>query len=88
LNFFNFFIFKFIIYFCAVIIELQRLFASLVLSTQKYVDPSHMLKKLKDKAGNTLKIGNQEDVVGMLKLRFHVSVSLYFIRVFIYLCLI
>eukprot|EP00026_Physarum_polycephalum_P001894 Phypoly_transcript_01897.p1 GENE.Phypoly_transcript_01897~~Phypoly_transcript_01897.p1 ORF type:complete len:1017 (+),score=204.66 Phypoly_transcript_01897:308-3052(+) len=45
------------------IIELQRLFASLVLSTQRYVDPSHMLKKLKDKSGNTLKIGNQEDVV-------------------------
>jgi hypothetical protein len=50
-----------------VMIELQRLFASLVLSTQKYVDPSHMLKKLKDKSGNTLKIGNQEDVVGMVR---------------------
>ena len=45
-------------------VELQRLFANLVLSGQRYVDPSHMLKKLKDKSGNTLKIGNQEDVVG------------------------
>ena len=46
--------------------ELQRLFANLVLTNQSYVDPSHLLKKLKDRAGKPLNIGNQEDVSGLL----------------------
>lgn len=41
--------------------ELQRLFAQLILSNQKYVDPSPLLKKvLKD--GKPVDIGEQEDV--------------------------
>lgn len=44
--------------------ELQRLFAQLILSNQKYVDPSPLLKKvLKD--GKPVDIGEQEDVAGL-----------------------
>ena len=44
--------------------ELQRLFAYLILSNQKWVDPSALLKKLLDKNGQPVNIGNQEDVSG------------------------
>eukprot|EP01088_Endostelium_zonatum_P000337 TRINITY_DN1061_c0_g1_i2.p1 TRINITY_DN1061_c0_g1~~TRINITY_DN1061_c0_g1_i2.p1 ORF type:complete len:652 (-),score=171.58 TRINITY_DN1061_c0_g1_i2:87-2042(-) len=42
--------------------ELQRLFALLVMSKEKWVDPSPLLKKLLDKTGKPVNIGNQEDV--------------------------
>jgi hypothetical protein len=44
--------------------ELQKLFARLLYTNQKYVDPSDLLKKLKDKNGKTIEIGQQEDVGG------------------------
>lgn len=44
--------------------ELQRLFAYLILSNQKWVDPSALLKKLLDNSGQPVNIGNQEDVSG------------------------
>eukprot|EP01113_Clastostelium_recurvatum_P034055 TRINITY_DN4575_c0_g1_i2.p1 TRINITY_DN4575_c0_g1~~TRINITY_DN4575_c0_g1_i2.p1 ORF type:complete len:1155 (+),score=301.78 TRINITY_DN4575_c0_g1_i2:51-3515(+) len=43
-------------------LELQRLFAEMLLSTLKAVDPSRLARALKDRHGQPLRIGNQEDV--------------------------
>eukprot|EP00005_Dracoamoeba_jomungandri_P000425 CAMPEP_0174251172 /NCGR_PEP_ID=MMETSP0439-20130205/1081_1 /TAXON_ID=0 /ORGANISM="Stereomyxa ramosa, Strain Chinc5" /LENGTH=918 /DNA_ID=CAMNT_0015331415 /DNA_START=79 /DNA_END=2835 /DNA_ORIENTATION=+ len=41
---------------------LQKLFAFMLLSNQKWVDPSPLLKKILDRNGQPINIGNQEDV--------------------------
>ncbi|KAL6077181.1 Ubiquitin carboxyl-terminal hydrolase 28 [Balamuthia mandrillaris] len=46
----------------AFMVELQRLFAYMLLTNQKWVDPTPLLKKLMDKNGEPINIGNQEDV--------------------------
>lgn len=43
---------------------LQSLFAQMQLSNQSYVDPSALLKKLLDKDGKPVQVGNQEDIGG------------------------
>ena len=50
--------------------ELQSLFSSLILSNQKFVDPSNLINKLKDKNGNKITIGQQQDVADYLDLLF------------------
>jgi hypothetical protein len=44
--------------------ELQRLFAHLSASNQKWVDPSAVLRKLIDRHGKPVRIGEQEDASG------------------------
>lgn len=44
--------------------ELQKLFTSLSFSNQKYIDPSHLLKKTIGTDGKPVFVGNQEDVAG------------------------
>lgn len=43
--------------------NLQMLFTRLIGSDQKYVDPSEVLNKTVDELGNTVKIGDQEDII-------------------------
>lgn len=43
--------------------ELQRLFAKLILSNQKYADPSDLLRNT-TKDGKPVTIGDQQDVAG------------------------
>lgn len=42
--------------------ELQRIFAYFLFTNQKWVDPSALLKKILDRNGTPVNIGNQEDV--------------------------
>ena len=42
--------------------ELQRLFAYLTLSEEKWYDPSQLFKTMVDETGSPVKIGSQEDV--------------------------
>ena len=42
--------------------QLQKLFAHMIRSNKKYVDPSNVLKSLVDDFGNPLEIGDQKDV--------------------------
>jgi hypothetical protein len=44
--------------------ELQRIFAYFLFTNQKWVDPSALLKKILDRNGTPVNIGNQEDVSG------------------------
>jgi ubiquitin carboxyl-terminal hydrolase 25/28 len=46
----------------AFMLELQRLFGAMVLSNQRFVDPSNLLKKIVDDQGKPVTIGAQEDV--------------------------
>ena len=46
----------------AFMLELQKLFCSMVLSNQRFVDPSNLLKKIVDDQGKPVSIGAQEDV--------------------------
>lgn len=43
-------------------LELQKLFCAMVLSNQRFVDPSNLLKKIVDDQGKPVNIGAQEDV--------------------------
>lgn len=43
-------------------IELQKLFCAMILSSQRFVDPSNLLKKIVDESGKPVNIGAQEDV--------------------------
>jgi ubiquitin carboxyl-terminal hydrolase 25/28 len=43
-------------------LELQKLFCAMVLSNQRFVDPSNLLKKIVDDQGKSVTIGAQEDV--------------------------
>lgn len=43
-------------------LELQKLFCAMLLSTQRFVDPSNLLKKIVDEQGKVVNIGAQEDV--------------------------
>jgi len=43
--------------------NLQRLFARLIGSDQKYSDPSDVLNRTVDDLGNPVRIGDQEDIV-------------------------
>lgn len=43
-------------------IELQKLFCAMILSRQRFVDPSSLLKKIVDEGGKVVNIGAQEDV--------------------------
>ena len=43
-------------------VELQKLFCAMVLSRQRFVDPSNLLKKIVDESGKPVNIGAQEDV--------------------------
>eukprot|EP01119_Soliformovum_irregulare_P016726 TRINITY_DN4887_c0_g1_i1.p1 TRINITY_DN4887_c0_g1~~TRINITY_DN4887_c0_g1_i1.p1 ORF type:complete len:911 (-),score=321.92 TRINITY_DN4887_c0_g1_i1:169-2667(-) len=48
--------------------QLQRLFVKLMLSNQKYVDPSELLKNLMGKDGQPISIGDQQDVADFSEL--------------------
>lgn len=48
------------------ILEMQKLFASLLLSSQKYVDPLQLLNMVVDDFGRKIDVGNQMDVVEYL----------------------
>ena len=48
------------------ILEMQKLFASLLLSSQKYVDPLQLLNMVVDDFGRQIDVGNQMDVVEYL----------------------
>lgn len=43
------------------VIELQRLFAMMALGTQKYADPSDLVRAMRDANGNPVVIGGQQD---------------------------
>ena len=45
--------------------ELQKLFGFMMLTKKRYADPSPLLQSIVDEKGNTISIGNQEDVGGL-----------------------
>jgi ubiquitin carboxyl-terminal hydrolase 25/28 len=44
------------------VLNLQKLFISLIASDKKYIDPSDVVKSICDDFGNHLPIGDQKDV--------------------------
>lgn len=53
--------------------ELQRLFAYFLFTNQKWIDPSPLLKKILDRNGTPVNIGNQEDVSGTASVLMTIS---------------
>ena len=48
--------------------ELQKLFAYLILSERKYVDPSTLIRTIGNNDGTQMHVGHQEDPTGNFSL--------------------
>jgi ubiquitin carboxyl-terminal hydrolase 25/28 len=42
--------------------ELQKIYSQMMLTNQKYLDPSSILKKIVDEFGDRVKIGDEQDI--------------------------
>ena len=48
------------------VVQVRRLFANLILTNQKYVDPTPVLQSVVDDYGNKIDVGAQQDITEYL----------------------